>query len=121
MPDNDEPLPGARHGLSEEVGTRELRKVRARRTRDRTLWHGLGAAGVVGWSVAVPTVIGVLLGLWIDRTWPGRFSWSLALLLAGVTLGCLNAWYWVSSESKMIKEEEESKMVDEEEEGEINR
>lgn len=107
MPDNDETPPAAPHGLSEEVGARELRKVRARRTRDRTLWHGLGAAGIVGWSVAVPTLIGGLLGLWIDRTWPGGFSWSLALLLAGVTLGCLNAWYWVSLEAKRIKEEEE--------------
>lgn len=107
MADEDEALPAARHGLSEEVAARELRKVRARRTRDRTLWHGLGTAGIVGWSIAVPTVIGGLLGLWIDRTWPGPFSWSLALLLAGVALGCLNAWYWVSLEAKRIEEGEE--------------
>jgi ATP synthase protein I len=102
--DNESPSTGPK-GLSEEVGTRELRKVRARRARDRTVWHGLRAAGVIGWSVTVPTLIGVLLGLWLDRNWPGRFSWSLALLLAGVTLGCLNAWYWVSQESKMMDKE----------------
>ena len=108
MPDRpDERSPSADpHSLSEEVGSRESRKVRARQTVDRTLWHGLGAAGVIGWSVAVPTLAGGLLGLWLDRHWPGRISWSLALLLAGVTLGCLNAWYWVSQESKMIGEQE---------------
>ena len=35
-----------------------------------------------------------------------RFSWTLALLLAGVTLGCFNAWYWVSGERKLIDEDE---------------
>lgn len=107
MPDRpgDESRPTGRQELSEEVGTRELRKLRARGTRDRTLWHGLGAAGVIGWSVTVPTVAGVFLGLWLDRTWPVHFSWSLALLLAGVTLGCLNAWYWVSLESRKMDEE----------------
>ncbi|MCC7546640.1 MAG: AtpZ/AtpI family protein [Burkholderiales bacterium] len=100
------------HGLGEKIGARESRKVRVRSTRDRTLWHGLRAAGIVGWSVAVPTVAGVLLGLWIDRNWPGEFSWSLALLLGGVALGCLNAWYWVNQESRMIEKEETEQEAD---------
>ena len=97
-------------GLGEKVGAREARKIRVRGARDRTLWHGLGAAGIVGWSVAVPTVAGVLVGLWIDRNWPGKFSWSLALLLGGVALGCLNAWYWVNQESRMIEREERNEV-----------
>jgi ATP synthase protein I len=51
--------------------------------------------GVVGWSVAIPTLIGTAIGLWVDRTWPSRFSWALMLLILGVTLGALNAWHWV--------------------------
>ena len=51
--------------------------------------------GVVGWSVAIPTLIGVAVGLWIDGRWPSRFSWTLMLLIVGVALGCINAWYWV--------------------------
>lgn len=93
--------------LGEKVGSRELRKVRARRTKDRTFWVGLGMFGMVGWSIAVPTLAGVLLGLWIDRNWPGPFSWTLALLLAGVTVGCFSAWYWVSEERKVIDEQEQ--------------
>lgn len=96
-------------GLSEKISAREARKLRARSARDRTLWYGLGAAGIVGWSVVVPTVAGVLLGMWIDRNWPGDFSWSLALLLGGVTLGCINAWYWVSQESRNIAKDETDK------------
>lgn len=98
--------------LDEKIGARESRKIRVRNTRDRTLWHGLGTAGIVGWSVAIPSVAGVLAGLWIDRRWPGEFSWPLALLLGGVTLGCLNAWYWVNQESRMIEKEEAGQEAD---------
>lgn len=96
-----------RRGLEERVGAREQRKLRARRSRDRTVFHGLGAAGIVGWSVAVPTVLGALLGIWLDRAWPSDISWTLALLLGGVALGCLNAWYWVSLESRSIEKDEQ--------------
>lgn len=111
MPANDD-TQAERHELSEKVRSREVRKLWVRRTPDRTLWHGLGTAGIIGWSIAVPTLIGVLAGLWLDRRWPGVFSWSLALLLAGVTLGCLNAWYWVSLEAKMIEREETEKDIE---------
>lgn len=99
-------MPDLPHQLSDEVGSRELRKVRARRRRDRTLWHGLGAIGIVGWSVSIPTLAGILLGNWLDRSWPSSFSWTVALLLGGVTLGCMTAWYWISREQKAIDAEE---------------
>ena len=81
--------------FSRRIGRKEYRKIRGRREGDQSLWFGLGVVGVVGWSVAIPTLIGVALGIWIDTTWPSRFSWTLMLLIAGVSLGCLNAWYWV--------------------------
>lgn len=109
MPDrSDEPPPGAPHELNEQVGSKEARKIRARRAKDRTLWVGLGMFGVIGWSVAIPTIIGALLGVWLDKKFPGSFSWTLALLLAGVTLGCFNAWYWISREREAIDTEEEN-------------
>src|SRR5690606_40079290 len=70
---------------------------------------GLGMFGIIGWSVSVPTVIGALLGVWLDRRLPGSFSWTLALLLGGVTLGCFNAWYWISQEREAIDAEEEDR------------
>ncbi|MBN1848159.1 MAG: AtpZ/AtpI family protein [Deltaproteobacteria bacterium] len=92
--------PGRRdQRFSEDVGAKEGRKIRARKERDRGVWFGLGMFGLVGWSVAIPTVIAVALGVWIDKTWPGPYSWTLMLLFIGVVLGCLNAWYWVKRES----------------------
>ena len=40
--------------------------------------------GLIGWSVAVPTLLGAALGLWLDQHHPGKHSWTLALLVAGL-------------------------------------
>ena len=82
------------------VRRKAARKAAAARRPRRGVWFGLGMFGLVGWAVAVPTLIGVALGAWLDRTAPGAFSWTLALMLAGVVLGCLNAWFWVRRESR---------------------
>lgn len=74
------------------------RRAEARRTGRRAVWFGLGMFGMVGWAIAVPTLIGIALGLWLDRAAPQAFSWTLALLFAGVVLGGLNAWFWISRE-----------------------
>jgi ATP synthase protein I len=92
--------------LAKEVESKEERKMRARREKDRAVWFGLGTFGLVGWSVAIPTVIGIALGVWIDTRWPSRFSWTLMLLFIGVVIGCFNAWYWVQ---QMIQHREEGK------------
>lgn len=87
----------------EAVGDKEKRKIKARGTRSDGVWFGLGMFGIVGWSVAMPTVVGVFLGIWIDRRWPGQFSWTLMLLIGGLILGCLNAWHWVGRERTNIE------------------
>lgn len=86
--------------LQRRIARKEVRKLKARREGDRSVWFGLGSFGLIGWSVAVPTLIGVAIGLWLDSQWPNqRISWTLTLLVLGVALGCLNAWNWVKRES----------------------
>jgi len=74
-----------------EVEARQSRMLKARAAKD-TFWSSLGVLGVVGWSVVLPTLLGVALGAFIDSRWPGQLSWTITLLLAGLTLGCVNAW-----------------------------
>jgi ATP synthase protein I len=70
--------------LSQEVGAKAARKLRARRMSTRTVWFGLGMMGLIGWSVAIPTLLGAALGLWLDSRHPGSHSWTLALLVVGL-------------------------------------
>jgi ATP synthase protein I len=94
--------------LSHRVGERAARKLKAQRHVTKTVWSGLGMMGIVGWSVAVPTLLGAALGLWLDRRFPGSRSWTLALLVAGLAIGCLLAWHWVAAEGRDIREQEEN-------------
>lgn len=84
--------------VREAVRRRQERKLRKRREAHQHIWFGLGMFGMVGWSVAVPVVVGIALGVWLDRHHPARFSWTLTLLVAGMSFGCWNAWRWVSQE-----------------------
>lgn len=86
--------------LEETVRIKSERKIRFRNRDRKGLLYGLGMFGLVGWSVAIPTLIMLALGIWIDRTYQSRYSWTLMLLVLGIIIGCLNAWYWVSRESK---------------------
>jgi ATP synthase protein I len=82
---------------------RQRRKLRALRQGDRSVWFGLGTFGIVGWLVTIPAVALTALGVWLDGRWPVPFSWALTFLVIGVTLGCLNAWRWVSQERSIIE------------------
>ena len=106
MTDQPGKTPKQQAGLAEQVGAKAARKLKARHNATPGVWSGLGLMGVVGWSVVVPTLLGAALGLWLDRRYPGGRSWTLALLLAGLTLGCLNAWHWVSQEDQAMRDEQ---------------
>ena len=95
------------HTLCDEVGARETRKLRARRQKRESVWFGLGMMGLVGWSVAVPMLVGLAIGWAIDSRLPTRFSFTLMLLFAGAVVGCLNAWHWITRERRAIEEERE--------------
>lgn len=83
-----------REDLGVTAGDKARRKRRARREHDQ-VWSWLGMFGLVGWAVAVPTVAGVFLGRWLDARVDGSASWTITLLLVGVVVGALNAWYWI--------------------------
>ncbi len=102
----DEQSQGQTSRLSREVALREERMLRAKRTKMRSVWQGFGFFGLIGWSIVVPMLIGAAVGRWLDGTYPGGRSWTLVLLVAGLTLGCLNAWRWVLKEHRAINTEQ---------------
>jgi len=97
-PERVRDLPGNGEELLREVVRKGERRERARREGRHGLGYGLGLFGLIGWSVAVPTLLGIALGVWIDRRYPSPYSWTLMLMLAGIVVGCLNAWFWLRRE-----------------------
>jgi ATP synthase protein I len=89
--------------FSRQIAARAARKLRVQREGAQGIWFGLGMSGLIGWSVALPTILGALLGLWWDRHHPGH-SRTLALLVAGLFIGCANAWHWVSQQDRAMRQ-----------------
>jgi ATP synthase protein I len=91
--------------FSRQIEIKAARKLRAQRAGAQHPWFGLGMFGVIGWSVTVPTLFAAMLGQWLDRHHPGAHSWTLSLLVAGLLLGCANAWHWISDQNAAIHQE----------------
>lgn len=104
---SDEAQERRREDMDQAVGSQEARKLRARRAGRAHIWFGFASFGLIGWSVVLPTVLGIALGVWLDRHHPASFSWTLALLGLGIALGCANAWHWVTREHRALRDEEE--------------
>ncbi len=105
MLDNEHPAaPIPQSAFAAKVGEKAERKLGARRSKQK-VWFGLGMMGLVGWSVVVPTLLGAAAGIWLDGHYPGRHAWTLSLLIAGLAVGCLDAWYWVAREDDAMREE----------------
>ncbi len=106
MPDSPDGKQARSRRLSDRIGAKETRKLRARRRGMRSIWLGFAASGLVGWSIVVPLLLGIGLGMWLDRHYPAKHSWTLTLLVAGLCLGCWNAWRWIAEEQADIRNEE---------------
>ena len=78
--------------LLEIIGVKTQRKKNAHRKRQHIFRYGFSVFGVIGWSVALPSLLGAALGLWLDENYPRQQPWVLAMILAGLSLGCFNAW-----------------------------
>lgn len=99
--------PPADRTLAEQVGVKAARKLRTRRRGPAGVWFGLGMMGLIGWSVAIPTLAGAAIGIWLDKHYPGQHGWTLALLMAGLVIGCVNAWHWIAKEERAMRDEED--------------
>ena len=91
----------------QEVDAKVARKLRARGHSGDSVWFGMDVMGLIGWSIVVPTLLGAALGLWVDKHYSSSHSWTLALLMAGLVIGCFNAWSWVARQDAAMRKEQE--------------
>jgi ATP synthase protein I len=86
------PQPDNHERLGEAVRKRQERRDLWRREGERSLGQNLAMIGALGWTVVVPTLLGMFAGRWLDRIFHGGVFWTLGLLVAGLALGCTLAW-----------------------------
>jgi ATP synthase protein I len=78
--------------LSDAVKTRHERRERWQREGERSIGQNLAMIGVLGWTIVLPTLLGLFAGRWLDRQFHMGIFWTLALLAVGLTAGCMLAW-----------------------------
>ena len=54
--------------------------------------------GALGWTIVVPTLLGIFAGRWLDQALHSGIFWTLSLLVAGLAAGCMFAWRRMHSE-----------------------
>jgi ATP synthase protein I len=92
--------------FNQQIGEKVQRKINAMHKKKQSVWFGLGMFGMIGWSVTIPTLLGVALGVWLDKSFPESFSWTLNGLIVGLFAGCFLAWHWVSKEHEDMNKKE---------------
>ena len=78
--------------LDKVVRIRRERRERWQRDGPRSIGESLSMIGALGWTIVVPTLLGMFLGRWLDRTFEAGIFWTLGLLFAGLVAGCTMAW-----------------------------
>lgn len=91
-PDPSAPPPNGETKLARSVGRRAARRAFWLAHGERSLARNLAMIGALGWLIITPTLAGVFLGRWLDRRFASGIFWTGALLMAGLTVGCLIAW-----------------------------
>jgi len=86
------------HRFFQQVAEKENRKLKSQQEKKESALMGFGMFGMIGWSVAVPVLLGTALGIWLDKRYPQSFSWTLTCLISGLIMGCVIAWNWINTD-----------------------
>lgn len=78
--------------LDRAVRTRRERRARWQEEGERSIGQNLAMIGALGWTIVIPTLIGVFAGRWLDREFRSGLFWTLGLLVLGLSTGCALAW-----------------------------
>ena len=84
--------------LSDAAKIRQERWERWQRQGERSIGQNLAMIGVLGWTIVLPTLLGLFAGRWLDRQFNMGIFWTLGLLVVGLTAGCVLAWRRMHSE-----------------------
>lgn len=81
--------------LAAETEKRAERQRRARELGEDSAARRLAQIGILGWMIVTPMLAGIFAGRWLDGRFGSGLTWTGALLMAGLALGCWSAWRWM--------------------------
>jgi ATP synthase protein I len=81
--------------LITSIRQRSERRERAQREGEPSFGRNLAQVGVLGWTIVVPTLLGVFIGRWLDQHFGTGIFWTGPLLVVGLGIGCWAAWRWM--------------------------
>lgn len=94
---NAAPTPGERDRLAEAAKKAAERAREARRSPEPSLGSRLGQIGVLGWTIVLPILLGLIAGRWLDKTFSTGVFFSAPFVLLGAGVGIWYAWKWMSN------------------------
>ncbi|HTY53864.1 MAG TPA: AtpZ/AtpI family protein [Candidatus Binataceae bacterium] len=78
--------------LGDAVERAHHRRVQWLRSGEWPLGRALAMMGRFGWAIVVPTLLGVLIGRWLDRVFATGVMFSAALVMLGAAAGFWMVW-----------------------------
>lgn len=92
---SDVPSPEPEDRLAEAARRATRRAKEGVDDPEPSLGARLGQIGILGWTIVVPTLIGVLVGRWLDRSFSTGVFFSAPLIMIGAAFGLWSAWKWM--------------------------
>ena len=86
------PQPENHEHLEQAVRRRQERRERWQREGERSLGQNLAIIGALGWTIVVPTLLGIFAGRWLDRTFQS------GILDTGLARGGPSGWLHICVE-----------------------
>ena len=102
---DEEKKPPEKKDFRDEAIKKESRKLKARRKKEVNAWWGFSLFGLVGWSVVVPALICVFVGMWLEEHYASSHTCTLVMLLAGICVGSVFALLLLARE--LFKKEDD--------------
>ena len=80
----------------QEAARRAAKRAEAARNeREPSFAARLGQIGVLGWAIVTPTLVGLLIGHFVDRAFGTGIFFSAPLVMLGAAAGLWTAWRWM--------------------------
>ncbi len=78
--------------MAEAARRAASRSREAEANPEPSLGARLGQIGILGWTIIVPTLLGVVIGRWLDRIFDTGIFFSAPLIMIGAAIGFWSAW-----------------------------